>query len=117
MNIEILLKILYFSIRHQSHPQFLGSDNKNQVQDMYDRDTNNNENYLLTDNNNYFYPKSTSLLTKDDWMWKEKRPLGSHTKISPLNAEGDPLKYSSNNYNEVNGEEILSILCFEISIC
>ena len=82
-----LLKIIYFSIRHQSHPQFLGSDNKNQVQDMYDRDTNNNENYLLTDNNNYFYPKSTSLLTKDDWMWKEKRPLGSHTKISPLNAE------------------------------
>ena len=69
---------------------------------MYDRDTNNNENYLLTDNNNYFYPKSTSLLTKDDWMWKEKRPLGSQTKISPLNGEGDPLKYSSNNYNEVN---------------
>ena len=76
-------------------------DNKSFSQDMYARDTNNNENYLLTDNNNYLYPKSTSLLTKDEWVWKEKRPLGSHTKISPLNGEGDPLKYSSNNYKEV----------------
>ena len=90
-----------FLLRHQSHPQFLGTNGKKLNQDMYDRDTNNNENYLLTDNNNYLYPKSTSLLTKDDWMWKEKRPLGSHANISPLNGEGDPLKYSSNNYKEV----------------
>ena len=92
---------LITSHRHQSHQQFLTPDHNKINQDMYNRDSNNNENYLLTDNNNYLFPKSTSLLTKDDWMWKEKRPLGSHAFISPLKGEGDPLKYSSNNYQEV----------------
>ena len=72
---------------------------------MYNRDSNNNTNYLLTDSNNHLYPKSISILSKDDWIWREKQPLGSHTTISPLSEHGghqiDPLKYSSNNYKEV----------------
>ena len=72
---------------------------------MYTRDSNNNANYLLTDNNNHLYPKGIADLSKEGWIWKEKRPLGSHTTNSPLIEEGDnhvdPLKFSSNNYKEV----------------
>ena len=83
---------------------------------MYNRDTNNNENYLLTGSNNHLYPKSVSLLSKDKWIWQEKTPLGSHTSTSPLTEEGsqnvNPLKYSSNNYKEVIIYRIKEVLVF-----
>ena len=73
--------------------------------DMYERDLNNNAGWLLTDNRNHLYPKSVNFLSKGDWLWQKKKPLGSHTTASPFSEPGthgiDPLKYASNNYKEV----------------
>ena len=99
----------FIEIRHESHLQFLSPEYNNHKSgnnyDMYNRDSNNNTNYLLTDNKNHLYPKGIADLSKEGWIWKEKRPLGSHTTISPLieedNKHVDPLKFSSNNYKEV----------------
>ena len=72
---------------------------------MYNRDTNNNENYLLTDSKNHLFPKSLSLVNTDDWMWRENQGAGPNAVKSPFATDGgqhaDPLKYSSNSYKEV----------------
>ena len=99
----------FTEIRNESNLQLLSPKYNNHKSgnnyDMYNRDSNNNTNYLLTDNKNHLYPKGIADLSKEGWIWKEKRPLGSHTTNSPLIEEGnnhvDPLKFSSNNYKEV----------------
>ena len=72
---------------------------------MYNRDTNNNENYLLTDSKNHLFPKSLSLVKTDEWIWREKQGTSPNEVKLPFEADGgqhaDPLKYSSNSYKEV----------------